>query len=602
MTDPIRTNVKYIAELFERTEFDPRVAIADNVFSREYNIYQFSIAPLIVDPANYWIAWGGFFDNPTGAGIQIRFNNFLVETFTPGGLELLENAFYVDLVNDIVYINIPLKPWQYYKAFSAIYSNKNSTFGTSPKNPDNPSDILYGGVKVEPRMSVPSLNNKLNEVVSGITVYNSFSISIDNTDGKYDGLNIRNFFNTPLQISKTTEDAQIIEDFNRIRFGFVYDIIVNFQMIEIVGVDRFFLMDRHYNKKFDLLTYPNLPDNEINKDIPVGWGPLNNVPAIQVDEDTADPPLWADYIILDPAYITAVSAIYDSDGQSLTFTFNALTGIVQVTSLDGDGKVIEAKSADVTGFTDNSIGQIVIKALVDNENTPYIEGIWDVTETNLYLGIAANVGFYFSGGSTKDLINEVLKNDLAFLIQKNDGRLTLRQWGQLYEQHVIQEWTTTQEPAKSFKDASEFYCSSAQIEYNKNHNSGNFESVYLDDTRERDIFEAFNRSYTAIFETDLLTIESAANFASRLLNRFGDVRETLGVGIGVDTFAIDLLDQVQYEAMINDRDFSDYTNWIVKEADPGQDTIVIEGLEQLDNLTFDGDFATLDGDFFGVTK
>ena len=202
MTDPIRTNVKYIAELFERTEFDPRVAIADNVFSREYNIYQFSIAPLIVDPANYWIAWGGFFDNPTGAGIQIRFNNFLVETFTPGGLELLENAFYVDLVNDIVYINIPLKPWQYYKAFSAIYSNKNSTFGTSPKNPDNPSDILYGGVKVEPRMSVPSLNNKLNEVVSGITVYNSFSISIDNTDGKYDGLNIRNFFNTPLQISK----------------------------------------------------------------------------------------------------------------------------------------------------------------------------------------------------------------------------------------------------------------------------------------------------------------------------------------------------------------------------------------------------------------
>jgi len=600
--DPIRTEVKYIAELFERTEFDPRVAIADSVFSRQYNIYVFSIAPLVTDPTNYWIIWGGWFDNPTKTGIQIRLNSFLTETFSPGNLKLLENSFYIDDANDIVYINISLNPWQYYRALSAIYTNENASFGTSPKDPNNPSDILYGIVKVEPRMEVPALNNKLSEVVSGVLVYNSFSITVDNSDSKYDGLNIRNYFNTPIQISKTSENAQTIEECNRIRFGFVYDIIVNFSTVEIVGIDQFFLMNRRYNKKFEQAAYPNLSDNEVNKDIPVGWGPLNNVPAIQIDKDTADPPLWADYIFLDPGYLTAVSAVYSDGGQSLTFSFDGNTKIVRVTSVDGDGKVIEAKSADITGFPDHSIGEIVIKALADNENMPYVEGIWDVAETNLYLGIDANVGFYFSGGTTKDLINDVLKNDLAFLILKNDGRLTIRQWGQLYGKHVIPGWVTTQEPSKNFKDASDYYCSSAQINYNKNQNSGNFETIYLDDTRERDIFEAFNRSYTAIFETDLLTEESAGDFAGRLLDRFGEIRETLSVGVGVDTFAVDLLDKLQYEAIINNRDFSDYTNWVIKEADPGQDVIVMEGLEQLDTLSFDGDFATLDGDFFGVTK
>ena len=63
MSGPLRQNVKYIAELFQSNQWSPTVAIAPNNFSRQNNIFSFSIAPLITDLSNYWITWGGYFDH-----------------------------------------------------------------------------------------------------------------------------------------------------------------------------------------------------------------------------------------------------------------------------------------------------------------------------------------------------------------------------------------------------------------------------------------------------------------------------------------------------------------------------------------------------------
>jgi hypothetical protein len=69
----------------------------------------------------------------------------------------------------------------------------------------------------------------------------------------------------------------------------------------------------------------------------------------------------------------------------------------------------------------------------------------------------------------------------------------------------------------------------------------------------------------------------AENLAARFLERFGEVRETLKVGVGVDTYKVNLLDTIKYNCKINNRQFASYQNWIVKECDPGQDTLTIEG-------------------------
>ncbi|MEA1980018.1 MAG: hypothetical protein U9N54_03480 [candidate division Zixibacteria bacterium] len=598
MADVIRKPIKYIAELFKPVEYDPRLAIADSVFGRENNVYMFSIAELITDPTNYWIVWGGWFDNPTEVGFQIYMDVFLIEVFTTDAIQNTVDSFYVDMINDKLYMNLAKKPWQYFKAFASIYTNTGSTLGTSPKDETNPSDIYYGNVKVDPVMEVPSLKNSLNDVISGINVYNSFSIIVDNADGKYDGFDVLNYFNTPLQISKTSENATSIEDFERVRFGHISNIKVDFGVMEIEANDKFYTMNRSYCNKFTLSQYPNMKESNEDKDIPVGWGSLIGVELFQVNIDSEDPATWVEYIAIDSNYITACTGLYDKDGNSLSFNFNSETGIIRATSLDDDGKVIEAKTANITGYEENSIGQIIIKALTDNENLPYVDGVWDITETDLYLDYCFEVGFYFKGGSTKDLINNVLKSDIAFLIQKNNGLLTIRQWGKEYEVHTLPSWIVTQNPVKDFEDANKYYCSSARINYKKNQKEKKYEITYLDDSREKEIFEEHRKSFIADFETDLLTGVDAQDLAIRTLRRFGEVRETLTIGAGINTYDINLLDTVRYEALVNDRDFSDFSTWIVKSCDPGQDVLIMEGCEITYVMTFDEVDATLDNDLF----
>ena len=596
---PIRGTLKYLAELFKVEAYDPRLAIADGVFDRSYNIYAFSIAPRIVDPANYWIAWGGWFDNPEGYGFTVLMNLFLVEVFNTALLLSTENSFYIDRDNNILYMNILYKPWQYFDAFSDLYGSGSTSFITAPKNVMNLSDVYYGANKVLPRMKVPSFNNKLSDAISGIIVYNDFTINIDNTDGMFDGLDIIDYFNTPIQISKTDKDTDSIEDFNRIRFGLIDDITVADQL-QVKGVDQFYRMNSDYCKKFNQDDYPNLDDNDVNNDIPVAWGNVYGVELTEINKDGSSPATWVEYIAIDPDYVTDIINVYDEDGNNITFSFDSESGVIRITELDGDGEVVEAKSCDAVGLTDSRIGKIIIDALSKNENIQYVAGIWDINETNKYLDICASVGFYFDGGTTKELIENVLKNDIAFLILKNNGLFTLRQWGQEYDTHEIPSWLTTKKPKKNFKDASKYYCSSVEILSHKNYDTDKYLQTYIDESKEAEIVEKYKRSFLASFETDLLSDSDIEDLATRLLERFGVVRETLEVGFGVDLFQVNLLDTIIYFADINDRRFSFYNKWIVKECNPAQDTMVLDGYGSIWFMSFDGYYATLDGELWEV--
>ena len=597
MADPIRQPMKYIAELFQPNQWSPKLAIADNTYSRQYNIYAFSIAPLVTDPTNYWIVWGGTFDNPVTGSLQIYMSGFLTEVFLPSNLLVTDNSFYVDDSTNVCYMNLPQNPWRYFTEYASIYGNFLSTFATSPKDETNLSDVYYDNTKIDVRMKVPSMESTLNDVISGVVVYDTFSIQVDNSDGAYDGLNILSYFNTPLQVSKSDSNPQHIYDFDRIRYGIVSDVKVEFNNLTIEAADQLYMMNKEYCKKFNTTDYPNISDSDVNSDIPVGWGVLYGIEPIEVSKDTADPATWIDYIALDPDYITAVSGVYDKDGNSLTHTFTASTGIIRVTSVDGDGEVIEAEYMNVTGKTDCNIAEILTFALEANESLTYIEGIWDLTETNSYLAICPDVSVYFDGGTTKELVETVLKNDMAYLIQKNDGRLTIRRWGETYTNHQIESWTITDKPKKNFEDATKYFCSSVKIDYNQNYNGDYFQNSYLYDTDEREIFGKFRKSYLATFETGLNNSTDALDLSERLIERFGNIRETVELSLGVNTFDINLLDTIEIEIQLGNpaREFSPYSKWIVKGINPGQDEFTVEGIEIYNPLTFDGLPATLDG-------
>lgn len=590
----IREPVRFIAELFEPDQYPPTLAIADSVFSREYSIYAFSIAALIDDYENYWIAWGGTFDNPTNPGIQIYMDIFLTQVFLASALVAVKNSFWVDTENDIVYMHIDKNPWQYHKAYASLYGNVLSTFATAPKNQNNPSDNKYGPVVARPVMEIPALSTELNDIISGVITYDTFTLTADNADGHYDAFEIVNYFNTPLKVSKSSTGAELIEDFNQIRYGIVNDIKVEFGQIIVEASDQFYTMSTPYCNTFSKEIYPNISDSDANDDIPVAWGAVKHVKPVEVDKDTADPATWIDYIALDPDYITSVEAVYDNDGNALSFTFNPLTGIIRVTSVDDDGEVIDAAYVNATGLADCNIGEIITYALAKKENIQYIAGLWDLEETDYYISIAADIGFYFDGGTTRELIEAVLKNDNAFLIQKNDGTLTIRRWGIEYDTHQIPSWTFTDKPKKNFEDAMKQYCSSVKVKYNRLENEDDWSSSYLDDSQEMFNFERYRKSYLAEIETCLTAEADAIALAGRLLERFGEVRETLEFALGVDTFEINLLDTIEIEPCVNDREFSQYSKWIVKRIDPGQDTIAAEGIDKYYTLTFDDTPAEID--------
>lgn len=552
-----RNTAKYIAELYERFEWSPRVAMQDEFCAGESNIYSFSVAPIITDPTNYWIAWGGYFDNYPGLGLQLFFKEFLKEQVSFANMLVTELSFYVETSNNRVYINIPVNPWEYDKSQTALFANDNSSYSTAPKDENNLSDIFYDNVKVPAIMRVPSVNSKLSNSISGVVVYNGMDIELQNQDGMFDAFDIIRFFNTPIKISKTTNNAQRIIDFNTIRRGIINDITVSFDSVRISASDDIYRFEKEVCRRVNTIEFPSATEN-IDELIPIGWGILNGIELI---------PLWETggnfyYIALDKSHITAVSAVYDDSGASQTFSFSSASGIISTT--------VEVKTADVTGRTNSRIGKIITDVLQEIENLSFIEGVFDITETNAYTAISPLLNFYYEGGTSKDLIQDVLKNDIAFLIQKNDGRLTLRRWGVTYESHSIESWLTTQKPEKDFADASKFYASSVSVNYSN--------GITVDASRELELFEKYKRSYTATIDTVIRNKTDADNLATRFLARFGDVKETLRVGFGVDIYQVNLLDTIMYNAIINGRLFSNYTTWIVKECDPAQDILILEGV------------------------
>ncbi len=594
----IQNPIKYVAELFRiLPEFSPIVATATNEFSKVVSIYEFSIEEH--PTSSYWIDWGGTYDNPEQTyGIQLFFNFFIREVMEPETLLITDNSFYVDTANDIIYLNLPLAPWQYFDALTAAYDNTGSSFATAPKDVNNLSDIFYGGTEVDVRMSVPSLKNKLNDIVSGVRVYNSFQFTVKNDDGKFDDFDVIEYFNTPCRFSKSTElTAESLLDFNRIRFGLVNDIEVSFDKMTVTAVDQIYTLNNDVCRKFSIDDFgEDIDPDIIDEDVPVGWGTLRDVELIEIRRLSGE---WIEYIALDPTHLTSVQTVYDSDGNvypEVDWTLNT-DGRIVVSGISG-GEVIEAQTADVTGRHDSRVGRIVIDVLSEKENLPYAENIWDVEETNRYLDVCASVGKYFDSGDTKKLIEEVLENDLAFLIQKNSGVLTLRRWGMTYTTHKIPSWAVTKRPGKDFKTSASMYSSSIRILYNRRIEEDVYDKSYIDRSKEIELTEKYRRSRTGVFETDIISDADAVDFASRLIDRFGSLKETLSIGLAYDTFEIDLLDTIQFEGVINNREFSVYSTWIVTEADPGQDEIKIEGDEIYYRLSFDNRPAILDEIFF----
>ncbi len=566
------SRILYLAELFKKLEWEPVLCTTPNNFDREDNIYFFDTAQNLT---SYWVTtWDGFFDTPIGTDIQVFFDLFLFEVSSEALLKSTINSFFVS--GDLVFVNIPRKPWQYFKSSAQISSSESTSYSTGPKNSADPSDIKYDGKKYLPILKVPSINNKLSDPISGISLFPTFSYQLDNNDGRFDNDDEFNFFNTPTFILKSFEkDNPSISDFKTIRRGLVEFVKPDFKkyFVTVADYDRFFTNE--ITRVFTVAEFPNIEDNVINKNIPIGYGSLVKIPLFQIDKDTAPTPTFIDYVAIEPTQVFSVSSVFDSDGNSLSFTLSS--GIIRVTELDGGGEVIPGDSVTLEGKQGFFVGSIITELINDFSNFKYFEGNWDVTETDAYIAISDEVGFYFKGGQLKKAVTELLKNDSAFLITKNDGRLTIRRWGETYGSHTIDSWRIfTDKLKKNSTSIAKYYASSININYNKIVKFNSFNDTFLNDDNEIEIFEKFKRSVTSNYNTILINEADVSDLSDRLLNRFGNMNNLVSVSVGYDTSEINLLDTVNIDIVPNGRVFSDFAQWIVRQVNPSQDSLLLE--------------------------
>jgi hypothetical protein len=610
--------INFMAELSKRSNVSPGFTPSER-WGRGYNIYEIYIGKR---PQNtYWTLWGGTYDHKETDKLEIYLGEWLDHVTTAQALKEADKpSLYIE--GNLAYIHIPKHPWLYKDTQGGMSVREGYIY--APKNSAQPSDLYIDGLLYETRLDIPSISVKLSSPISGMVKYSTFSFSLDNTDGKFDGEGSEETFNSPAYIRKTTKDNPRYNDFITIREGVVETLDITDTRVGVTCAEKFRALDEPVCKNIrqeDLSTDEKkvtiTKEGTEGKALPVIFGqcvmPLIEIAEteyIETDVDLDNEMEIAgidkkddDTITLKGAYLAGegvrsvvgnvVYAESDTGMVSIPCTFDPDTGIITVeetknlytlTGIDENGKPVYEKTAKtpkpkyviVEGYIDNKIGQIVIALVARTGRLAYNEALWDVGETDPYITDSKPINIAFTGGDIKKAIADVLKSDMAFLIQKNDGKFTLRRWGGSYGNHTIESWYLTQQPQKRFSEAQQNYFSSCIIKYGYNQHAKTHDNQYVYTDREDEAEGRYLKKLEKEFETHLVLETDAADLAKRLGNRFCELKDTVSVGVGADTSSFNLLDTVNMEISVNGRTYSKNNKWIIVEIDPAQDKLVLE--------------------------
>ena len=544
--------VLFAADLSEDVKGVPLLFTPSTDVSRRYNVYE---SYLGAHPENtYWTDWGGSYDNPITNQVEMYIGGqYLTKVNSLNDCCDTPNSIYDGPTAGMIYINVGKHTWLYDDA--KVDYRKTVTFLSGPKNPANPSDDLFNNEHWKTKLEVPKITVKLSDVINGLTKYSTFDFTLFNNDGYFDDLEASNFFNAPSYIRKTWKDNPTADDFIPIRYGMVETIKINDKTMTVSCADVFRTLEEPVSKVVKDM-FPVAVKNQ-EEELPIVYG-NGKVPLIEINDNQ--------YVLGE--YVYNVGAVYDKDGNEIS-NYSFSNGIL---FCDDEN----AETALAYGNTNTKLGDIIVDIITTKTKITFVDSFWDLNETQGYINYSPNLSIVIKGGTVREAVKKVLMSDMVFLIQKNDGRFTLRKWGSTYNSFEIENWRITQFPSKDYADAQKGYFSSCIIHYGYNDADDKFEKTFLFTDNEAAAEIAYNKLTRKEFETYLDSEWDAYMLAIALSNRFSTLRETIHIGVGYDTSEINLLDNIRLKLNINNRIFSKYNNWIVKEIDPAQDTLALE--------------------------
>ncbi len=575
--------VNFLVEISKREKVTIH-ATPSNSVNRQNNIYEIDIGES--PESSYWrTKWGGKHNAYTGVDIELFFSEYLRHLDSLE--EVKRHPFSLCIVKNIVYINIPNHPWLYpmytqggFKVYYFLYS---------VLNPDKPSNNIIDIDRAETRLELPNFNVKLSEEISGISLHQSFSIQLQNDDGYFDNDDDWLLHNTPVTIRKSVVDNPQYEHFNPIRNGLVEDTEVDFETFSIDVADKLKMLENDVCSIITKDSFPYVPNLEkidesaIDKKIPIVFGTKKIEPIKLAEYDYNGE---TQYFYLLAEYVYKVIDVYNKNGHKLRYSI--YENVIRVTSVivgdDEKDDDLEVDYAIVTGYYDynygnnaGSVGAAILYIMRKKAGMIFDTAFWDTMETQSYLYNSMPINMTISSGNVKKALQDILKNDSAYLIQKNNGKFSIRKWGMEYGHHTIPTWCITQKPKKDYSTAYERYFSSCIIKYSTVNGDGELE--YHFEEKKEEALKKYNREKIATFETNIADIASVKNLAALLSNRYSTMRQTLQIAVGIDTSGFELLDRVTIDMTINGREFSKIRNFVIKEINPAQDILVLEEIK-----------------------
>lgn len=561
--------VRFLLEIFRRTEYPPEKAIVAAVTIDNEGRKVSKITTETHPTTGYWIDWGGSYDNPESNKVVLFFGFFLSIADTIAAIISDGSSMYRG--TDLIYFTTDFYAWQY-PTFKTELSELEG-FSSSVPDPNNPSDNILDGFKYPVRFGIPQLLIKIPDSISGSALQNAtFTVAVDNHDGKFDLVESNNFFNVPVFILKSYEDNPAYSDFQVVRRGWVDNQQPSFEQFTLTVATTFRSLSEDVSKKIGLVEYPNVSNDNLGKVIPILYGTVSNIGPILVDTNT--------YIVADPDYLVSVDAVYDSDDVLISAAnYSVVDGLLVM-----DGTTNDPDKITATGLSTNRIGEIITDEIQAKSNILYSNDVWDTTETDDYRTNSPKINILYSTGNIKAFVAEVLKSDNAFLIEKSDGKLTLRKWGNSYGEHTLKAENITQKPTMKHVN-SKFFASTAVVKY-----SG---GEIVDDASENSIVEIYRKSQTRTYDTKLAAKVDAESLGAAMVERYGKRAQEWTIPFGINLAGVSLLDTIIIDLKINDRLLTNSNIFIVKSVDVSQDILMVESKGQF-KIT-DGILATPSG-------
>lgn len=547
---------------------------------------------------SYWTDWGGVYDNYINTQIALYFDGFLRPVNNYEDLKKVVNSIYIqsvmnildgglasdkifnsidDIEDDIVdggeansdfisdneriaLFHIPKHPW-FYPDYKVEYNDLIPFLNTSLDS-ENPSYNKLRDINTQIKFNTPNFSYKLSDNIAGITLNQDFSVSLINNDGYFDDEKKWNLFNTPIYIRKAIIDNPKYSDFKQINTGFVNSLNINFDKIQINASDKLYSMNMPACEIITKEKYPSISIDEknIGKNIPIIYGTKK----VKLQKLNNESP----YYYVGAEKVNKIITAWNKDDEIITGC-EIENNMIKST--------VEIDSALITGYIDNTIGKIIIDLISRKARNTYIVSFWNVEETDKYLKTSPEINICINSGDVNKAVQAVLKNDLAFLIQQIDGRLTIRKYGETYNiPHIIKPEMITKKPEKNWNDASNNYFSSCVINYN--YIDDDIYDTYLYNERENELENTYRKLHTRTFDTDLVNLDDVKKLAVLLSDRYSGMKQILKIAVGFDTSDYVLLDTITIETHINERNFNKLTNYLLKEINPAQDLLVLEEL------------------------